>query len=210
MFDYSLVHWMGFFTAALLLNLSPGPDMAFILSQAAKGGRRRGLAAMLGIWSGAMCHVLLAALGLSAVLVASAMAFTLVKWLGAAYLIWLGLQALLSSSSGLSATEVYQASGGQVWRKGVLVSLMNPKVAVFFLAFLPQFVVPGSGPVAAQLLLLGTLIILIAGFVELPLVYLGARLASLLRARPSIGQWLDRAMGGVLVGLGIRLAMSER
>ncbi|MFC0269458.1 LysE family translocator [Kushneria aurantia] len=210
MFDYSLVHWMGFFTAALLLNLSPGPDMAFILSQAAKGGRRRGLAAMSGIWSGAMCHVLLAALGLSAVLATSATAFSVVKWLGAAYLIWLGLQALSSRSSGLNTAEARQASGAQVWRKGVLVSLMNPKVAVFFLAFLPQFVVPGSGPVAAQLFLHGTLIILVAGFVELPLVYLGARLASLLRTRPAIGQWLDRAMGGVLIGLGIRLAVSER
>lgn len=93
MFDYSLVHWSTFFTAALLLNLSPGPDIAFILGQTARNGRQGGFSAMFGIWSGAFLHVIMAAVGLSAILATSAMAFSVVKWAGAAYLIWLGIQA---------------------------------------------------------------------------------------------------------------------
>ena len=90
MFEYTLVHWTTFGVAAILLSLSPGPDMAFILGQVAKGGRRAGFAAMFGIWTGTMIHVAMAAIGLSAVLATSAVAFSLVKWIGAAYLIWLG------------------------------------------------------------------------------------------------------------------------
>ncbi|MCX2524236.1 LysE family translocator [Larsenimonas rhizosphaerae] len=211
MFDYSLMHWTTFFSAALLLNISPGPDMAFILGQTAKGGKSAGLAAMFGIWSGAFVHALMAALGLSAVLASSATAFAVVKWAGAAYLIWLGLQSLCSKSSPFTAEAAHCAlSQGKIWRQGLLVSVMNPKVAVFFLAFLPQFVVHGAGPIAAQLFLHGVLIIAVAGLVELPLVYLGARLSVYFRRHPAVGLWLDRTMGGVLVALGARLAASER
>ncbi|MHA3026437.1 LysE family translocator [Chromohalobacter israelensis] len=96
MFDYSLVHWLAFLSAAVLLNLSPGPDIAFILGQTLRSGRRHGFAAMLGVWSGAALHVVMAAAGLSAILATSAVAFSVVKWVGAAYLIWLGVKMLLS------------------------------------------------------------------------------------------------------------------
>ncbi len=210
MFDYSLVHWTTFLTAALLLNLAPGPDIAFILGRTLQGGRSRGFAAMFGVWTGAAGHVLMAALGLSAILATSALAFSVVKWVGAAYLVWLGIRALRSRGGHLVGEgRIGVRSHAGIYRQGILVSLLNPKVAVFFLAFLPQFVVEGAGPVWAQLVLHGSLIILVAALIEPPLVIAGAGLVKRLRDNPRLGLWLDRALGGLFVGLGIRLATSE-
>ncbi|MFJ6322420.1 MULTISPECIES: LysE family translocator [unclassified Rhizobium] len=211
MFDYSLAHWIAFLTAAILLNLSPGPDIAFILGHTIRSGMRSGFAALFGIWSGACLHVLMAAAGLSAILAASALAFSAIKWIGAAYLIWLGIQALRSRGEGGWIKEAGKAqSSGRIYRQGILVSLLNPKVAIFFLAFLPQFVVEGAGPVWAQLLLHGSLIIAVAAFVEPPLVLLGSRLTAALRRNRNLGLWLDRGLGTLLVALGVRLAISAR
>lgn len=211
MFEYTIVHWTTFISAAVLLNLSPGPDMAFILGQTASNGRRGGFAAMFGIWSGAFIHVVMAAIGLSAVLATSALAFSLVKWIGAAYLIWLGLQALLSKDgSFLSDKNSSEAKMLSIYRQGVLVASLNPKVAIFFLAFLPQFVVDGAGPAAAQLFLHGTLIIVIAALIEPLLVVAGARLISHLKGNSRIGSWLDKGLGALFITLGVRLAISER
>lgn len=140
MLDYSLAHWATFFTAAILLNVSPGPDMAFILGQTVKRGVRSGFSAMFGIWTGAFIHVVFAALGLSAILATSAVAFSAVKWIGAAYLIWLGIQSLLSKGTHTAVnSQVSPKSFTKIFKQGVLVAALNPKVAIFFLAFLPQF-----------------------------------------------------------------------
>ena len=211
MLDYSLAHWIGFFTAAVLLNLSPGPDMAFILGHTIRSGMRSGFAALFGIWSGACLHVLMAAAGLSAILAASALAFSTVKWVGAAYLIWLGIQALRSKGESAWIKEAGKSLPfSRIYRQGILVSLLNPKVAIFFLAFLPQFVVEGAGPVWAQLLLHGSLIIVVAAFIEPPLILLGGRLSDALRRNRSLGLWLDRGLGTLFVALGVRLAISAR
>jgi threonine/homoserine/homoserine lactone efflux protein len=211
MFDYTLAHWSTFFVAAVLLNLSPGPDIAFILAQTARNGQRSGFAAMFGIWSGAFLHVLLAAIGLSAILATSATAFTFVKWIGAAYLIWLGIQAFRSDGASYSSdTEVKQLSNIKIFQQGVLVAALNPKVAIFFLAFLPQFVVVGAGPASAQLFLHGSLIIVVAAFIEPPLVILGAKLTRYLSQNSRVAAWMDRGLGTLFIGLGVRLALSER
>jgi threonine/homoserine/homoserine lactone efflux protein len=211
MFDYSLAHWIGFLTAAILLNLSPGPDIAFILGHTIRSGMRSGFAALFGIWSGACLHVLMAAAGLSAILAASALAFSTVKWVGAAYLIWLGIQALRSKGEGAWIKEAGKPlSFSRIYRQGIMVSLLNPKVAIFFLAFLPQFVVEGAGPVWAQLLLHGSLIIVVAAFIEPPLILLGGRLSEALRRNRSLGLWLDRGLGSLFVALGVRLAIMDR
>lgn len=213
MFDYTLLHWSSFLLAAVLLNLSPGPDMAFILGQTLRGGTRAGFAAMSGVWIGALCHVAFAALGLTAILATSALAFSVVKWAGAAYLIWLGIGALRAGGEGFLPASVQPAaapSARQIVGQGMIVSLLNPKVAIFFLAFLPQFVVPGAGPVAAQLALHGVLIIAVAAVIEPPLVLLGGRLTQALRRNPQIGLWIDRTLGAMLIGLGLRLAFSQR
>ncbi len=212
MFDYTLMHWAAFLTAAVLLNLSPGPDIAFILGQTVRGGRQAGFAAMFGIWTGAFGHVLMAALGLSAILATSATVFSIVKWAGAGYLIWLGITALLSGGGTfVSDREVIPTPRClPIYRQGVVVALLNPKVAVFFLAFLPQFVTEGAGPAWAQLFLHGTLIIAVAAIIEPVLVIGGEKLTAALRRNARIGLWLERGLGTVLVTLGIRLAMEER
>jgi threonine/homoserine/homoserine lactone efflux protein len=208
MFAYDFAHWAAFLSAALLLNLAPGPDIAFILGHTLKGGRRSGLAAMLGIWTGAMGHVLLAALGLSAMLAISDTAFGLVQWLGAGYLVWLGIRALRDGGSTfVDAARGTSQSAWPIFRQGVLVDLLNPKVAVFFLAFLPQFVVDGAGPVWAQLLMHGVLIIFVAALVEPPLILLGDRLVACLRGNRNLALYLDRSLGIILIALGVRLAL---
>ena len=211
MFDYTILHWSTFLVAATLLNLSPGPDIAFILGQTVRGGRRAGFAAMLGIWSGAFGHVLMAAAGLSVILASSAVAFSVVKWAGAAYLIFLGLKALRSDGGSFVVEGgPVRAGFSTIYKQGLTVGLLNPKVAIFFLAFLPQFVVQGAGPVWAQLFLHGFLIIVVAGVIEPPLVILGDKLTGKLRANSKIGLWMDRTLGGIFVALGLRLAMEER
>lgn len=211
MFEYTLIHWLSFLSAAVLLNLSPGPDIAFILGQTLRNGRRHGFAAMLGIWSGLSFHVVMAALGLSAILATSALAFAIVKWVGAAYLVWLGIRMLLSRGDAFLADP--RGGPTRMWSvslQGMMVCVLNPKVALFFLAFLPQFVVPEAGPVSAQLLLHGSLIVVIAACIEPPLVMAGSRLGAFLRNNRRVGLWMDRTLGALFVALGARLAASSR
>lgn len=211
MFDYSLAHWATFLTTAVLLNLSPGPDMAFILGQTVKRGVRSGFSAMFGIWTGALIHVLFAAFGLSAILATSALAFSLVKWIGAAYLIWLGIQALRSKGTKISVENpTITNSEMKVFKQGVLIDVLNPKVAVFFLAFLPQFVEIGAGPVSAQLFLHGILIILIAGFIDPPLILIGGKLTGYLSNNTQVSRLMDRGLGALFIALGIKLATTDR
>jgi len=211
MFDYTFIHWTTFLSAAVLLNLSPGPDMAFILGQTAHNGRQGGFAAMFGIWTGAFIHVVMAAIGLSAILATSAIAFSCVKWIGAAYLVWLGIQAIMSrDSSFLANGNSEKINNYSIYKQGIFVASLNPKVAIFFLAFLPQFVVEGAGPAGAQLFLHGCLIIVVAALIEPPLVLVGSRLISSLKSNRKIGLWMDRSLGSLLILLGIRLALSKK
>ena len=166
---------------------------------------------MFGIWTGAFGHVLMAAAGLSAILATSATAFSIVKWAGAAYLIWLGIKALRSNGGSFISQDLNTSPKlFPVFRQGVIVALLNPKVAIFFLAFLPQFVVAGSGPVWAQLFLHGSLIIVVAAVVEPPLILAGDKMTERLRNNPKFGLWLDRSLGAIFLALGIRLALEDR
>ncbi len=165
-----------------------------------------GFAAMYGIWLGALSHVLLAAIGLSAVIAASAYAFLVVKVLGAAYLVWLGVQALFSIEPAAKPKPTLSLTRLSVFHQGMLVAALNPKTAIFFLSFLPQFIVPGAGSNSAQLLLHGVLVIGVAVFVEPPLILMGAKLRQSMSPNSSLGQWLDRAVGVMFIGLGLRLA----
>lgn len=211
MFEYSIAHWVTFITAATLLNLSPGPDMIFIVSQSSKKGIQSGLAAVFGTWTGTFIHVIFAALGLSAVLMTSALVFSVIKWAGAIYLIWIGIQSI--RSKGLNFQPDGQTEPKNLkksFHQGVLVSLLNPKVAIFFLAFLPQFIEPQAGAVSSQLFLHGSLVILAAGFVEIPMVFISNRLISNLKNNTKVSLWVDRSLGLLLVCLGIKLAISNQ
>ncbi|MBK3868067.1 LysE family translocator [Pseudomonas stutzeri] len=205
------VFWLVFFSAALALNLSPGPDLLYVISRTLSGGRRIGIVSACGVCSGALVHVAFAALGISAILATSALAFTAVKYAGAAYLLYLGFQALRSgSATSLELRAGPRASAWKAYRQGVLVDVLNPKAAIFFMAFLPQFVRPEHGAVPLQLLGLGMLVVLVAIIVECTLVLLAARATTALRNNPGLSQWIDRALGSILIGLGIRLGLSER
>ncbi len=211
MFDYDLAHWGAFVSAAILLSVSPGPDMAFMLAHTARGGVRAGLTALAGILTGVLGHIALTAAGLSAVLATSAVAFSVVKWAGAAYLVYLGITMLLTKGeSTASLHPPPPAPAWQIYRQGILVDLLNPKVALFFLAFLPQFVVPGAGPVWVQLLLHGVLLLAIAAAIEPLLVVAAAWLARTFGTNGRLRIWVERGLGTVLVALGIRLVLAER
>lgn len=206
MFDYTITHWLAFFTASILLTLTPGPDLAYILAQTTRRGRSAGFLAMYGIWTGAFFHVFLAALGLSAILVTSATAFSFVKYMGAAYLIYIGVRSILHKEDQSTPKNVHNSHSG-IFKQGVIVAALNPKTAIFFLSFLPQFVVAGSGPVSLQLLLHGTLVIAVAVFIEPPLIFASSKLSSRAQNNPTVSKWLDRALGTVFVGMGMRLAL---
>lgn len=147
-----------FLVATIALNLSPGPDMLYVISRSLGQGRRAGIVSALGIGAGTLVHTFVTAIGLSAVLLSAPIAFEVIRYAGAAYLAFLGVRMLLGSRSGASnpSSEAIAPSGlGAVFRQGVFTNVLNPKVALFFLAFLPQFVDPSKGTVALQIILLG-------------------------------------------------------
>jgi threonine/homoserine/homoserine lactone efflux protein len=211
MFDYSFAHWSTFLIAAVLLNLTPGPDIAYVLTHTLRSGLRAGFAALFGVWSGLFVHVVLAAIGLSAILSTSATAFLLIKWAGAVYLIWLGIQALRSNGLPMEpGAERARSSIRKIYVQGVLVATLNPKVAFFFLAFLPQFVIPGAGPASAQLFLHGFLILVVGAFIEPLILVLGAKMSNRISQNSRVVALMEKSLGALFVGLGIRIALSEQ
>ena len=207
-----LSYWLVFFAAAFTLSISPGPDLMYVLSRTVTQGTKVGLASAAGVSAGAFVHVIAAAFGLSALLAASAAAFTVVKFAGAGYLLYLGIQALRSRGAMVAASERHAAAvtSWQAFRQGVLVDVLNPKVALFFMAFLPQFVRPGHGSTAMQLLLLGVLVIGVAILVDASFVLIAARATGYFRRHPKTSVWLDRLLGTIFIGLGVRLALTQQ
>lgn len=203
-----------FIAAGWLLNLTPGPDVLFIVTNALKSGVRAGMVAALGIVSGCFVHVFAAALGVGALLATSAAAFTVLKWVGAAYLMWMGVKLLLAKG-GASVVPVVGAAArepvdlGRVYRQGFLTNVLNPKVALFFLAFVPQFIAPGTPDKVTAFLLLG----LLFNLNSLPINFGYAWLAGWAANRVGVVQramhWLDRAAGAMFIGFGLKLAMSD-
>lgn len=214
MFDYSLAHWLMFLGAGVALEITPGPSMLYILGQTVRHGRARGLVSLSGVLCGGLVHVMLTVVGLAALIAQSALLFSCVKWIGAAYLIWLGLQSLRSGSAHGEAPESggksQTPSAGRAFRQGLLIDLLNPKVALFFLAFIPQFVVPGAGPVAAQLALHGVLLVMLATVCDSAIVMLGGQLAHWFKGRRQLAQWSERGLGALFIGIGVKLAMVHR
>ncbi len=204
-------YWCVFFSAALALNLAPGPDLMYVLSRTVAQGTRVGLASAAGVSTGALVHVAAASLGLSAILATSALAFAVVKYVGACYLLYLGIQALRSPGTQFIGHEGRNKTvhPWQAFRQGIFVDVLNPKVAIFFMAFLPQFVRPGHGAVSLQLMILGLLVIVIAIVVDSSFVLAAARTTRYFRHHPKASLWLDRLLGSIFIGLGIRLALAE-
>lgn len=188
----------------------PGPAVLLTLARASSSGVKVGLATGLGIAVGDLVHTLLAVVGISAVVLASAFLFGLIKWLGAAYLIYLGVKALCTRTGPVLPRPGTSMDARAAFGQAVLVEILNPKSALFFLAFLPQFVNPGNGLIALQLMTLGGLFVMM-GFFSTALVAVGAGgISRLLRRHPTIVRWQNRLVGGVYCALGVRLALQQR
>lgn len=199
-----------FSVAALVLIITPGPDMLYVIARGIAQGRTVALIASLGIALGFFVHTLLAAFGLSVLLSQSLVAFMVVKYIGAAYLVYLGVRALLSREPLLLPAGGPPIRPAVAFRQGLFSNVFNPKAALFVQAFLPQFVVPGQGDPALQVLILG-LIVIVPGFAFHALVSCGAgSVGGWLRQRPGVNTWLRWITGGLFVGLGVRLALLER
>lgn len=202
--------WL-FVLSGLLLNVTPGPDTAYIIGRSIQLGWRGGAAAAIGISCGCVVHVLGAAIGLSALLMASSTAFTVLKLAGAAYLLFAGVQMLLSRSRPLAdvTVEAGATSLSSVFWQGALTNVLNPKVALFFLAFLPQFVDGTSAHKTLAFLLLGAVFIFNGTLWCLGIAAFAATAATRIRRSEGAIAWINRALGGLFVYLGIRVAMLE-
>ena len=198
-----------FVVSGLLLNMMPGPDTLLIMLRSGSQGWRAGSAAALGIGTGTMIHVLAAALGLSALLSASAELFTVIKLAGALYLVYLGVslfrQPAANSTAGAAVT-LPALSYGRIYRQGVLTNVLNPKVALFFLAFVPQFIAPDAPDKALAFILLGCIFNLNGMIWCHLLVFSTAYARNKVKLPARIGRWLNRGIGTLFIGLGIKLA----
>ena len=209
--------WPLFISAGLLLNLTPGADMALVARSSAGQGWRAGAAAALGVGAGCGLHIATAALGLGALLASSTAAFALLRWVGAAYLVWLGWGLLRSRpASAADDGAAVVCNTAQAWRRmfwqGFLTNALNPKVALFFLAFVPQFIQPGASDKALAFVALGMVFVINATAVNLGLAWGVARLRSGMGDKPGlqrVGAWLNRGVGALFITFGLRLAWGD-
>jgi threonine/homoserine/homoserine lactone efflux protein len=201
-----------FVVAGLLLNITPGADMALIGMRSASQGFRAGAAAALGVGAGCFVHVAAAALGLSALVASSAAAFTLLRWAGAAYLVWLGIALLRSRPAGASTTSAPPPPGAlaRVFAQGFLTNALNPKVALFFLAFLPQFIDAQATHKLPAFVLLGAIFSVNGTIVNLAFAALVVGLRRRWQGAARAGMWITRGVGALFVALGARLALFDR
>ena len=204
---------LAFTLLAALMTMSPGADTLLVVRTALRGGRRDGIATAIGICSGLYVHAMLSAFGLSVILMHSAAAFTALKFAGAAYLVWLGLQSLRSATRGLpttlaTATDTPRVPAARSWREGFLTNLLNPKVIVFYLALLPQFI-GADDPVFRKSLLLAA-IHAVEGIAWFAIVSHLVDRSRRFFLKPLLRRWIDAACGTFLVALGVRLAMQRQ
>jgi len=201
---------LSFFGIAVLLALSPGPDNLFVLMQSAMWGRVAGLWVVLGLCTGVLGHTLAVSAGLAAIFAASETAFVIVKLAGAAYLLYLAWGALRAGAGSLHQERTARQSGGQLYRRGIIMNLTNPKVTVFFLAFLPQFASPERGSIGLQMLMLGILFMLATMLVFSAVAVFSGAVGERLQRSPRAQIWLNRLAAVVFVGLALRLLSSQR
>jgi len=197
-----------FVTGAAVLLVIPGPAVTYVVSRSIGHGRAAGLVSVLGIVTGTLCHVVAAALGISALLASSAMAFQFVKYLGAAYLIYLGIKTLRRKDEQLVAADTGETKLMRLYGQGLLVNLLNPKTALFFLAFLPQFVDPARGQVTLQILQLGVLFALMGWSSDSVYAVIAGTVAERIRGSLRLRRAQRHISGGGLIALGLASAFS--
>ncbi|TFZ05959.1 LysE family translocator [Ramlibacter henchirensis] len=200
---------VAFALAAVVLAITPGPGLAYVVARTVAGGRSEGLASCFGTGLGGMLHVLAAALGLSLLVAQSAFAFSLVKYVGAAYLIYLGIRMLCSKQKAVPLESVALRGPRRAFREGIAVEVLNVKTALFFLAFLPQFVTPAQ-PLVPQLVLLGTICVALNTLVDVVAVFAADRLLRSSAVRAGRARIMTRVSGITMLGLGAYLALARR
>lgn len=188
----------------------PGPATLLTVARATTSGTKVGIATGAGITAGDFVHTIMAVVGISAIIATSAMLFTVVKYLGAAYLVYLGIRAILEKSSVDLGQGRVPVTASQAFRQAILAEVLNPKTALFFLAFLPQFVVPANGSVVAQLTILGVVFALIGFFSTIVYSVAAGSLGNFLRRNPTVLKWQGKVVGGIYCALGVRLALQHR
>jgi threonine/homoserine/homoserine lactone efflux protein len=188
----------------------PGPAVLLTITRAASSGTRVGVATGLGIAAGDMVHTALAVFGLSAILAASAVLFNIIKYAGAGYLVYLGIRAILERTDAPSMGGLPSVTSGAAFRQAVIAELLNPKSALFFLAFLPQFVQPQNGGVALQLAVLGILFVLMGALSTMVFALGAGQIGNFLRRNPVVLRWQGKVVGAIYCALGVRLALQER
>ncbi|MBR0669239.1 LysE family translocator [Roseomonas hellenica] len=204
-----------FFAAAFVLAVTPGPGIFYVAARTLAGGRAEGVASSFGTGLGGMVHVLAGSLGVSAIVLASAELFTALKMIGAGYLIWVGFRTIRSARRDASRALRDEAAAPPIgprraFREGVLVEALNPKTAVFFLAFVPQFVDPAAGGVALQFLVLGFVSVALNTLADIVVAFAAGRIREGATARPALIRRLREASGGAMIALGIGLALARR
>ncbi len=192
------------------LIIAPGPDMLYVITRGMAHGRRAGIVSAVGVICGILVHTTAAALGITLIFQISAFAFLIVKYLGAIYLIYLGVKAWRDNNTFSLQTSTSGVSSGALFWQGVLSNVLNPKIAIFFLAFLPQFVDKGSSQVTLQMVILGLTFACFGLCFLLVVGYSSGAIGRWLTRRPSYAQISQRLAGGILIGLGVRLALTER
>jgi threonine/homoserine/homoserine lactone efflux protein len=198
-----------FLIAAVVLAITPGPGIAYVVARTAAGGRAEGLASCFGTGIGGMLHVLASALGLSLIVAQSAVAFNVVKYLGAAYLVYLGIRLLLRTDQALTVESVDPQGSRRALFEGIIVEALNVKTALFFLAFLPQFASSGE-PLVPQLVLLGSICVALNTLVDVIAAFASDRLLKSSAGRAARARLLTRVSGGTMLGLGAYLALARR
>lgn len=207
---FGIEHYELFLLSGILLNLTPGTDTLYILSRTIAQGKRAGLMSAAGINCGSLFHTLFAAFGLSVVLMQSAMAFNIVKWIGAAYLIYIGIKGLKSRSAAFQLEQVGQVNERKLFFQGLFTNVLNPKVALFFLAFMPQFIDPHQTAGALPFVLLGLTFILTGSIWNFVLVLCSSWMTHRLRNSINFSKYLNKLTGFIFIGLGIKLLRTSR
>ncbi len=199
-----------FVTVSMMLTLAPGPDIIFVITQSISKGRKAGISTALGLCSGITVHTTAAALGISAILHQSAIAFQILKYAGACYLLFLAWKAIKEGETSLSTESVNKQSFWSLFKRGILMNILNPKVSLFFLAFLPQFVSTESGHVPVQMIILGLIFMLQAIVIFTIVALFSGAFGEKILNRPGIGKYINFVKASVFGLIGIKLALTDR
>lgn len=201
---------MAYVAVVLGFVFIPGPATLLTVARATSSGTRVGVATGAGVAAGDVFHTVMAMVGISAIIATSATLFSIVKYIGAAYLVYLGIRAIIERTRANPTAGVLAISAGKAFRQAVLTEVLNPKTALFFLAFLPQFVRPENGSVMLQLMTLGIVFVLLGLFSTVVFAVSAGRLGTFLRRNPSVVKWQGKVVGGIYCALGVRLALQQR